>query len=123
MSGNRINMFYLNNLSAIAGTGEGDWQSRGAAKKASILAQIPDEWRLKGEDLERAAKQKDLTGPFIESFLGPEEVKIVNMDSVPIVEAIKSKKLSCLQVTKAFCHSAAVAHQIVSFEVSKFKQN
>jgi amidase len=90
------------------------WQVRAAEKRESTLAKIPQEWRLSAADLDNASKQRDLTGSFMEGFLKPKEIAIINMDSLPIVEAIKSRKLSALEVTMAFCHATAIAHQIVS---------
>lgn len=90
------------------------WQDRAAAKRASILAEIPAEWRLAQADIDRAEKQRVLVGPFMEQLLDPETVSIVNKDSVPLVEAIKSRTYTSEQVTRAFCKTAAVAHQIVS---------
>lgn len=89
------------------------WQDKAAAKRASILASIPEEWRLSQSDLARAQEQRDLTGPFIRQFLNDEEVAITALDSVPLVGAIKSRKFSAVQVARAFCKTAAVAHQIV----------
>lgn len=91
------------------------WEIKAAEKRASTLAKIPSEWRLSAAELERASKQRDLTGSFIEEFLEPNEIAIVNMDSVPIVEAIKNRRLSAVEVAKAFCKTAAISHQIVSW--------
>ena len=90
------------------------WQAKAAAKRASTLAKIPAQWRLTRADLGKAAGQRDLTGSFIAQFLDSDEASIVSMDSVPIVDAIKTGRLSALRVTSAFCRGAAVAHQIVS---------
>lgn len=91
------------------------WEIKAAEKRASTYAKIPLEWRLSAAELERASKQRDLTGSFIEGFLEPNEIAIINMDSIPIVEAIMSRKLSAVEVTRAFCKTAAIAHQIVSW--------
>ena len=90
------------------------WQQKAAAKRKAISACIPYEWRLSPAQLKLADGKRDITGPFIQQFLTDEEKRIVNLDSVPIVEAIKNRKLTAVQVTKAFCHTAAVIHQIVS---------
>jgi amidase len=89
------------------------WQSKAAAKRDAILASIPEEWRLAPADLKRAEGQRDITGPFIQQFLDDADIAIISLDTVPIVEAISNRKLSSLQVTKAFCKTAAIAHQIV----------
>lgn len=89
------------------------WEARAAKKREDTLAKIPAGWRLSPADLELAAKQRDLTGPFIERFLEPEVIDIVKTDSVPLVNDIRTGKRSAVEVTKAFCKTAAVAHQIV----------
>ncbi|KAK3398744.1 amidase signature domain-containing protein [Sordaria brevicollis] len=88
------------------------WEARAAKKREDTLAKIPAEWRLSAADLEFAAQQRDLTGPFVERFLEPEVIDIVKTDSVPLVNDIRAGKRSAVEVTKAFCKTAAVAHQI-----------
>lgn len=90
------------------------WETRAAEKRASILSKTPPEWRLVPADLGRAKKHRDLTGPFIQQFLEPGEVAIISRDSVEIANAIRRGTLTTVEVTAAFCKSAAVAHQIVS---------
>ncbi|KAI3329205.1 amidase [Xylariaceae sp. AK1471] len=88
------------------------WEQKAAAKRASILAGIPPQWRLSPADIERASGQRQLTGQFMHQYLEPEDISIVSMDSVPIVEAVRQGKLSSIQVATAFCKTAAIAHQI-----------
>ncbi|RSM18086.1 hypothetical protein CDV31_003008 [Fusarium ambrosium] len=91
---------------------ESSWEARAAAKREAIMAKIPQPWRLAPEDLERAAQQRDLTGSFINGFLDKQTVSITSMDSLPILESISSGKSSAMEVTTAFCRTAAIAHQI-----------
>ncbi|WEW57130.1 amidase [Emydomyces testavorans] len=88
------------------------WQAKAAAKRASTLAKIPQEWRLNKEELDKAVKQRDLTGHFIEQYLTQEEITIINRDSANLVGGIRQGDLSAVQVTRAFCKTAAIAHQI-----------
>ncbi len=90
------------------------WEARAAAKRADTLDKIPKEWRLSAADLTRAEAQRDLTGSFIEQFLTPEEIAITTKDSVSLVNEIKERQLTAVQVTTAFCKRAAIAHQIVN---------
>ncbi len=90
------------------------WEARAAGEPASTLAKIPSEWKVSGEDTARAKKQRDLTGPFIQQFLGADDISVISKDSVEIVESVKGGSLSAVQVTTAFCKAAAIAHQIVS---------
>ncbi|OAQ96063.1 hypothetical protein LLEC1_03506 [Akanthomyces lecanii] len=88
------------------------WRDRAAAKVADTASKIPPPWRLKPEDLQRAKEQRNLTGPFIESFLSQHEVEIVTLDSCALVEKLANRALSSLEVSKAYCKTAAIAHQI-----------
>jgi amidase len=90
------------------------WQARADAKAAATLNKIHPEWRLSPIDLANAKKQRDLTGPFIQQFLETNEVSIISKVSVDIVGDIKEGRLTAVQVTNAFCKTAAIAHQIVS---------
>ncbi|KAI1146361.1 amidase signature domain-containing protein [Nemania diffusa] len=88
------------------------WKVSAATKRADTLNKIPPQWRLGPADLAAAQKQRDLTGPFIQQFLNADEVSIISRDSVAIVEDIKKGRLTAVQVTTAFCKTAAIAHQI-----------
>jgi len=88
------------------------WEARAAAKRASTLAQIPQAWRLDPAQLDEAKGQRDLTGAFIRRFPQPRDIEIISQDSLELTRAISSAKLSAVQVTTAFCKTAAVAHQI-----------
>ena len=89
------------------------WQARAKAKVADIHSRIPREWTLGQLDLERAAKQRNLTGPFIEGFLNDSEVDIIRNDSLQLVEKIKSQHYTAVEVVQAYCKTAAIAQQIV----------
>jgi amidase len=93
---------------------EAPWEAKAAAKRRSTFAKIPEEWRLGSEDLARASRQRDLTGPFIEQFLSREDIAVIRQDSVSLVAKIARSECSAVQVVRAFCKTAAIAHQIVS---------
>ncbi|KAK1835960.1 Acetamidase [Podospora conica] len=88
------------------------WEALAAAKRSSILAKIPRAWQLGPDHLEGAKKQRDLTGAFIQRFLEPSETAIVSRDTVDLVGALQTGKLTAVEVTTSFCKTAAVAHQI-----------
>jgi amidase len=91
---------------------QSSWQERAAAKVADIASQIPERWRITQEARDRAAKERQLNGSFIQSFLSQSENKIVNTDSPELCKQLASRSLSSLEVTEAFCKSAAIAQQI-----------
>ncbi|KAI1303986.1 amidase signature domain-containing protein [Xylaria venustula] len=88
------------------------WAARAAAKRADTLSKIRAEWRLSPAELAEAEKQRDLTGTFIHQFLDDDEVSIISKESVQLVEDIKTAKHTAVQVTSAFCKTAAIAHQL-----------
>jgi amidase len=89
------------------------WKARAAAKVASTKAKIAPEWRLSEPDLEKATKQRDLTGAFIQQYLTSDELEVIQQDAVFIVTKIKAGEWSAKRVTLAFCKTAAIAYQIV----------
>lgn len=94
------------------------WQDRAQAKVKSTMSKIPLEWRLSKEQLDTAKATRKLTGKFFQSFLDPRELEITSTkySSVTLVERIRTKCLSALEVARAYSKAAAVAHQIVSRE-------
>jgi amidase len=87
------------------------WQSLAAKKRDSISALIPKEWLL--PSIPTVEEQKDVTGEYIWQFLSPKEKEITETDAVGIVANTTSGKWSSVEVTIAFCHRAAIAHQLV----------
>ncbi|KAI0528190.1 amidase signature domain-containing protein [Xylaria bambusicola] len=88
------------------------WMTRAAVKRADTLNKIRPEWRLSSQDLARAENQRDLTGSFIQQLLEADEISIIMTDSTQLVEGIREARLTAVQVTRAFCKTAAIAHQI-----------
>jgi len=89
------------------------WQERGLKKRESTLAKIPAEWRLP-EPIPSAEAQKDVTGPYVQQFLSAQEIEITESDAVKITENTTTGKWTATEVVTAFCHRAALAHQLVS---------
>lgn len=92
-----------------------DWQTLAKTKRDSINALIPVSWRLPSPT-PPATKQRNVTGKYIQQFLSPREVEITETDAVGIVKQTTVGLWTALEVTKAFCHRAALAHQMVCFE-------
>lgn len=89
-----------------------DWQTLAATKRDSILALIPPPWRLP-TPLPTAEQQRDVTGKYIQQFLSAREVEITETDAVGILARTTTGKWKAREVTEAFCHRAALAHQLV----------
>jgi amidase len=95
------------------------WQALAEKKRDSVTALIPKEWIL--SSIPTVEEQKDVTGEYIWQFLSPKEKEITETDAVGIVEKTTSGAWSAVEVTKAFCHRAAIAHQLVLLLTSIFQ--
>jgi hypothetical protein len=87
------------------------WEERARAKREAILAAIPAEWRI---DNPRVEDQVDVTGKYIQQFLNVKEIEITETTAVGIVRRIAKGEWKSEEVVRAFCHRAALAHQLVS---------
>jgi amidase len=78
------------------------WQLVSWSKKDEQNSRIPQEWRL--SSLPPASVTNYMDIPRTCGILSAEEVKITEeYDAVALAQAIKSRKLRCIDVTKAFC--------------------
>jgi amidase len=89
-----------------------DWKKIATEKRDSVLALIPEEWRVPAPP--PAEEQRDVTGKFIQQYLDPKEIEITETEATGIVEKTSSGQWTAVEVTKAFCHRSAIAHQLVS---------
>jgi amidase len=89
-----------------------DWQTKARQKFDSINALIPPAWLLP-TPLPPASEQRDVTGSYIQQYLSAREIEITETDAVGIVKNTTSGTWTALEVTEAFCHRAALAHQMV----------
>lgn len=91
------------------------WQIRAAEKRKDIHAKIPKEWLLGQSELDKASKQRNITGPFIEQYLNESDIGITCLPATTLVAKLSNGQLKAVEVTQAFCKRAAVAQQIVFF--------
>lgn len=89
------------------------WKESATEKRNAVNALIPEPWKLP-VPVPSASEQKDVTGKYIQQFLSPREVEITETDVVGIVEKTTTGAWKAQEVTEAFCHRAALAHQLVS---------
>lgn len=88
------------------------WKSLGESKREAILQLIPQKWRLQGP-IPPANEQPDVTGSYVQQFLSPSEIEITEVDAIEIAQRTTSGHWTAVEVTEAFCHRAAIAHQLV----------
>ncbi|KAF2429318.1 amidase [Tothia fuscella] len=88
------------------------WQTLAAQKRDSIIAAIPQEWII--PSIPKVEEVKDITGGYIQQFLSPKEIEITETDAVDIIKNASTGVWSAVEVAKAFCHRAALAHQLTN---------
>ncbi|KAH8427786.1 putative general amidase GmdA [Aspergillus melleus] len=89
------------------------WKQLADSKRQSILDAIPERWRIQ-DPIPPTDELRDVTGAYIQQFLTPREIEITETDALGIAEKTTSGTWTAVQVTEAFCHRAALAHQLVS---------
>jgi amidase len=87
------------------------WRQEAKAKRDSVNALIPGAWLL--PSIPSSTEQKDVTGGYIRQFLTDKEIEITETDACGIVLRTASGAWKAREVAEAFCHRAALAHQLV----------
>ncbi|KAF2097696.1 amidase [Rhizodiscina lignyota] len=88
------------------------WQEAAARKRLETYNKIPQQWILPEDVLEAAKSHRKITGSFIEALLDNETLKITSLDPVDILEHIRNRSFTSVQVTTAFCKRSAYGHQL-----------
>lgn len=88
------------------------WQAQAQAKRQAVLDAIPPKWRLPAP-VPPATDVRDVTATYIQQFLTPREIEITETDAVGVTERTATGQWTAVEVTEAFCHRAALAHQLV----------
>lgn len=93
------------------------WQTLAKSKRQAVLDLIPPEWRLP-LPLPTTKSQKDVTGVYVEQYLTAREIEITEADAVQIVQQTSTGMWTATEVVTAFCHRAAIAHQLVCIAIT-----
>ncbi len=89
------------------------WEDRARAKRASLYASIPPKWRLKSTDLAAYDGPRDVS-QLPRKFLTAFEIAVTEGSPLIILSNIHLGVWSAEDVTEAFCHRAAIAHQLIN---------
>lgn len=97
------------------------WEDTGKQARKRLLDSIPPEWRLPEDKLPPAEQANVLDIPSKSGLFTEHELSITTSSATHIVHAIASGEWKAIDVTRAFCKRAAVAHQLVC-HVMPFKK-
>lgn len=91
-----------------------EWKLAIENKKQALIHAIPEEWRI--PDIRAKMDNACFVNPhdYLDSILPEDEVKITNSHFYQLVDLIKKGDLSSYSVVSAFCHRAALAHQLIN---------
>lgn len=90
------------------------WKEKAAAKRASLLALIPEQWKLSKEILDHPPCNSTIV-PAQCGILSALDLEITEIDQLEVLAArIACGQYTGMQVTEAFCKRAAIAHQLVN---------
>lgn len=95
------------------------WQAVALRRKNEITDSIPGEWVLPPHILQSSGKRPlDLVKTC--GLLSEREITIVYSNAVDLLEKMRKREYTAVEVTTAFCKASAVAHQAVRcpFKVS-----
>ncbi|KAK4141485.1 amidase signature domain-containing protein [Dichotomopilus funicola] len=88
------------------------WQATGQAKREEILRLLPPEWRIDSVPTPQALRN---VTHYSAQFLTTEERDITEtLSAAALLGKLSRGELTALQVTKAFCHRATIAHQLTN---------
>ncbi|KAK7897823.1 hypothetical protein LTR67_004453 [Exophiala xenobiotica] len=100
---------------------EAPWQPIARRKQADRASRIPSHWRIPSHLLPHDpptashGSQKVLHIPSQSGLLSPSELRITESYTIPsLLAALSSSRESAEEVATAFCHRAAIAHQLTN---------
>jgi amidase len=99
-------------VSPAAAQHEAGWQIKAREKREAVNSAIPPHWRI--AHVPDADELRDAQH-YARKFLTEREIGITETaDARALLEKIAGGQYTALEVTEAFCHRAAIAHQTVS---------
>lgn len=87
------------------------WQDIAQEKRDAIYNSLPELWRT--SPVPSTEQQRDVTGDYICRYLSKAEIEITETDAIDIVKKTSLGEWTAEDVTRAFCHRASLAHQLV----------
>ena len=89
------------------------WENKAAAKRASVLKAIPSSWRLSSDHVPSDRDCPNVV-QLARGYLSEDELIMTETAPMDTLAHIHAGIWSAEDVVRAFCHRAAVAHQLVN---------
>lgn len=86
------------------------WEDLAKAKREAVFNKIPKEWVIEVPPVEEAPNPRVL----LDKLLPDEENAITDSTAMELLDKMKTGELKAIDVATAFCHRAALAHQVIN---------
>ncbi|KHN97140.1 Amidase family protein [Metarhizium album ARSEF 1941] len=90
------------------------WQDLTERCQKRRTAAIPTRWRIPPLKLDETIRSTTRPIELLPRLLSYNELQITALGAAELAAKIRNNELSCIQVTEAFCHQAAVAQQLTN---------
>jgi amidase len=90
------------------------WEENADRKRKALAALIPEKWRVPSSQLPDEAQRSVVSFCEKSGLLTAEELTITELTVQKLVEKIALGEYTATEVCQAYCHRAAIAHQLVS---------
>jgi amidase len=97
-----------------------DWEKLVETKRKALATRIPEKWRIPSEKLPADSRSSVIFYPKRSDLLCSQELAITELTIKDLAGKIAKREYSAVQVCEAFCHRAAIAHQLVNCLVEIF---
>jgi amidase len=94
-------------------TSQNNWEKVAEAKRATLAASIPQEYRVPTQRLPPESQLDVTPWPKESGWFSSEELEITDSTATEILQKVAAKTWSSEKVTRAFCKRAAAAQQLV----------
>ncbi|PHH91282.1 hypothetical protein CDD83_1092 [Cordyceps sp. RAO-2017] len=90
------------------------WQDVAERFQTHRASAIPAKWVIPPAKLDETLRSTNRVIDLLPSLLSHHELQITALGASALAAKIRAGEYSCLQVAEAFCHQAAVAHQLTN---------
>ena len=90
------------------------WQEDTEKKRKALAALIPEKWRIPSSQLPPESQRSVISFFEQNNLLSTEELTITRLTLRQLAWKIASAEYTAMQVCQAYCHRAAIAHQLVN---------
>ncbi|QLQ81914.1 hypothetical protein HG537_0G01680 [Torulaspora globosa] len=90
------------------------WKQKVEKKRSQLRSKIPKQWILDEATLEKLKSEKQSLNENLDLLCSKSENEITHSTILILRRKLSCRELTCLEITEAFCHRAALCHQVVN---------